>query len=57
MGSHLRRTLGDSLATKLEGILLADATSDLTTLCQLPIDLVLTTSMGQGWERAFDARG
>ncbi len=57
LGSHLRRILGDSLPAKLESALQTETSADLQTLCSLPIDLVLTTSMGNGWEQAFDDSG
>lgn len=57
LGSHLRRTLDAALPTKLEETLRTNTNDDVQTLATLPIDLVLTTSVAQGWERAFDAAG
>lgn len=55
LGARLRRALGSELASRLEKQISGDDAQldSVTKLTALPIDLVLTTSMAHGWERAF----
>ena len=55
LGTRLRRAFGSELASRLEKQIGVDGAhlDAVTQLTALPIDLVLTTSMAHGWERAF----
>lgn len=53
LGARLKRQLGGSLGHQLLAALHKEELPEVARLCALPIDLVLTTSLGDGWERAF----